>query len=172
MKFVCTGRKKMYVFILYMNYNTEIEKLSIRKGCILYTLLSKGWNKLKLKYTWPTKYVPYRGGHIGFFRYSSFIMGFTGDTLIFPVHCIKLDCIDKLGKDVIWNNNHNASIYCQLVYIAGKEHSNEQQNLNLFFRWKYFSIFRIVLVLLTESGIPSYHVRQHKHYIWQYIREH
>ena len=63
-------------------------------------------------------------------------MGFDGDSLITPIHfihSIKPDCIDKLGKDVIWNNNHNTSIYCQLVYIAGKEHSNEQQNLDLFF---------------------------------------
>jgi hypothetical protein len=49
MKFVCISRKKIYVFILYINYTTkiELEKLSIR--CILYTLLSKGWSKLKLK---------------------------------------------------------------------------------------------------------------------------
>ena len=134
------------------------------------------WQATQL-YTCPKKYVPSRGGRIGYLlRYGSFITGSVGDSLIFPVHfvhSVKPDCTDKLGKDVIWNNNHDTSTYFQLVYIAGKEHSNEQQNLNSYFRWQCFSIFRMVLVLLTKSGIPSYHVRQHKHCIWQYIqREH
>ena len=106
--------------------------------------------------------------------YGSFVTGSDGDSLIFPAyffHCIKPDCIDKLklDKDVIWynNNNNNTSIYCQLVYIAGKEHSNEEQNLNLLFRWQYI---QDGFSFAYWEWHPSYYVRQHKQYIWYYIQ--
>jgi hypothetical protein len=49
--------------------------------------------------------------------------------------------------------------------MQGRHRGNAQQKLNFFFRSQYFSIFRMVLILLTESGIQSDITSYHEHCI-------